>query len=182
MLELQSYGNSFSDRFQPYNLATPLKRKSSLGRAPNQAAASSKTGLSVDTIRAAKDAGCPAFRIRGDVDCDALVKWISKHPDSLHEDDNAPNKPLEEALKMRAERKLKEYKLAEWQGKYIAIELVKQWGAETGDRLKSIILRLHLHAAELTGQPVERVEQILKDIEDELLSAIQNMGGHLKNG
>lgn len=74
------------------------------------ASAASKTGLEIEIVAAAKDAGCGAFRARGDVDCDALIAWLSEHPE-IATSAGVINRNLEEALKIRADRMLKEHKL-----------------------------------------------------------------------
>lgn len=52
-----------------------MKRKK-LGIAVTMRAAAGRTGLPWEIVQRAKWAGCAAFRPRGDVDCDLLMKWI----------------------------------------------------------------------------------------------------------
>jgi len=158
-----------------------MKRKlPKLGVASNQRAASALTKLPLGALKLAKDAGCPAFRIRGDVDCDALMKWVDAHPEVFQSEDGTVDKQKEEALKIRAERKLKEYKLAEWEGEFIPLETVKQWGADAGSKCKRKVVTLHLIAPTLYGKPVDIIEKLLLEKEDEILKSFQNMGGKMK--
>ena len=103
----------------------PKKRTEKLGIAPTMAAAASITGLAPEIVSAAKEAGCEAFRSRGDVNCDVLMQWLAEHPEIAAET-GVINKPLEEALKIRAERQTKEHKLAELKRKVIPIDEVKR--------------------------------------------------------
>lgn len=99
--------------------------EAAVGFAPTMAAAASITGLPPEVISAAKERGCKAFRTRGDVDCDELRRWISENPDVL-EIAKDINIAVEEALKVRADRQLKEHKLAEAKRKVISIDEVKR--------------------------------------------------------
>lgn len=89
------------------------------------AAASAVTGLDREIVTAAKDAGCEAFRSRGDVDCDALMEWLEEHPE-IAAQTGVINKVLEEALKVRAQRRMVEHKLDEAKRRVIPVDEVKR--------------------------------------------------------
>lgn len=85
--------------------------KALIGIAANIRAASSKTKLSIEQIKAAKDAGCPAFHPSGRIDCDALIEYAAEHPGEVGIEDGTVNKHLEEALRVRVDRMTREVKL-----------------------------------------------------------------------
>lgn len=67
------------------------------------------TGLRYETIQAAKNAGCRAFKKNNSVDCDILLAWLKDdHPEILDIFEKLPNQASEEAWKTRAERRTKE--------------------------------------------------------------------------
>jgi len=60
-------------------------------------------------VKAAQDAGCSAFKNGGRIDCEMLLEFIAKNPKVAG---SSVNIRVEQALKMRAERMLKEQELA----------------------------------------------------------------------
>src|ERR1043166_4699121 len=54
-----------------------------IGTAVSMKACAALTGLTFRAVQAAKDAGCPAIKQNGRVDCDALIKWLANHPPVL---------------------------------------------------------------------------------------------------
>lgn len=83
-----------------------------LGAAKTLRAAAGRTGLPPHVIQGAKDAGCPAFRSNGTVDCDELVEFVASQPPSTATD-SEPDYYVERARDIRANRMLKEQRLAE---------------------------------------------------------------------
>lgn len=97
----------------------------SLGTSKNHKAAASLTKLPPHEIKRAVDAGCPAFKKNGSVDCDVLVKWITDNPPAV-ETDETLNIHVERAKDIRANRMLKEQKFAEKGKTLLPVELVKR--------------------------------------------------------
>jgi hypothetical protein len=79
-----------------------------LGVAPSLAAAATRMQLRWETLRAAKNSGCKAFKTNNTVDLDLLKEWLASQPDLVDLYEKMPNKETEEAMKTRAERKTKE--------------------------------------------------------------------------
>lgn len=97
---------------RPPRKQAPIPRR--LGTAPSMKAASSDAwlGLRYETMKAAKNLGCKAFKQNGNVDCDVLKHWLeTERPDILEMYENIPNIGVEEAWKTQAERKEKELKV-----------------------------------------------------------------------
>lgn len=87
------------------------KKKPKRRLAATMQSAVSITGLSLEVVRNSKKAGCDAFKVNGNVDCDRLIEWLTEHKGILETSGDSPSFELERALKTRAERKLKEHDL-----------------------------------------------------------------------
>ncbi len=98
-----------------------LDENRKLGIVNTLVAASSKTGLSIAIIQAAKAAGCSAFTASGRIDCDKLKEFAEKMP----VDPDAVNFYDEKALNVQADRRLKEQKLLERQKLVWPIEKIR---------------------------------------------------------
>lgn len=95
--------------------------------APTMQSAAGRLNLSLDVLKAAKDAGCDAFRERGSVDCDRLPKWLAEHPDILSgEPGGMPSKAIEQALLLRARRQREEHRLAVERREYVLAAEVRR--------------------------------------------------------
>lgn len=94
-----------------------------LGTATTLGAARSITGLSMATIRAAKDRGCRAFTANGRIDCDELMKFVETMPELP---EHLLDLQLERAKDIRASRLLKEQRLKEREKQLWPIELIRQ--------------------------------------------------------
>lgn len=97
-----------------------------LGVAPSLTAAANITQYPESVIATAREQGCEAFRANGDTDCDMLKEWLINHPEILEAAAKEVNYSIEEALKMRADRMLKEHKLAEAVRKVIPVDEMKR--------------------------------------------------------
>lgn len=114
------------ERIESATIAAPgPKGKEKLGIAPTLSAAASVTGLDPDVIAEAKNCACKAFRTRGDVDCDALLNWLC-YGQNLKLVSGAINRTFEEALKARADRKMKEHRLDVAKRETIPVDEVKR--------------------------------------------------------
>jgi len=74
-------------------------------------AAASRLGKPLLLLQAAKSAGCLAFKPGGPVDVGELERYLSEHPEVTTAQDGPISKEIEERLKLRAERRMKEHKL-----------------------------------------------------------------------
>jgi hypothetical protein len=108
----------------------PAPRHDSQGIAPSMAAASALSGITRRALQAAKRAGCPAFHASGRVHLDRLQEWLAENPEVLDAAGDALSKDTELALKTRADRMLREHKLAVLRGEYVTVKQVEAWGAQ----------------------------------------------------
>jgi len=143
-------------------------------------AASAITGLSFRAVQAAKNAGCPAIKQNGRVDCDALIAWLAEQPEVLEQAGETVNHDLELALKTRADRLLREHKLAVLRGEYVRAADVEQWGGELGTAIKGVVLKIHLCAPSVIGLAVADAEARLKEIEDQILEQLHLLNEKLE--
>jgi hypothetical protein len=90
----------------------------SLGWAGNARAAASKTKLTLEQVKAAKDAGCPAFHPSGRIECDKLIEIVGL--------DGKVDKRLEEALRIRVDRMTRELRFGVLKGRLIDKAIVRQ--------------------------------------------------------
>jgi hypothetical protein len=97
----------------------------SLGWAGNARAAASKTKLTLEQVKAAKDAGCPAFHPSGRIECDKLIEWVAANPEIVGLDGKV-DKRLEEALRIRVDRMTRELRFGVLKGRLIDKAIVRQ--------------------------------------------------------
>jgi hypothetical protein len=142
------------------------------GIAASMRGASALTGFSFRAVQAAKNGGCTAFLANGRVNCDALVEWLSEHPEILEIAGERVNRDYELALKARADRMLREHELAVQQGKYVLVEEMEKFGVEFGTAIRKIVTTIHLAAPNVVGVSVAEAEVRLKEIEDEILQQL----------
>jgi hypothetical protein len=82
----------------------PLKKSIKLGIATTMKAAVSITGLPIEILKTLQANGSKAFKANGRVDCDMALEEASHLPQSP----SSANYHVEQALKMRADRMLRE--------------------------------------------------------------------------
>jgi hypothetical protein len=160
----------------------PTKKKSNkhqgerrLGITSTFKAAAGLTGLSLRAVQAAKNAGCPAFRQNGRCDCDTLLIWLGSNPHVLESAGETVNRDVELALKTRADRKLREHRLAVLRGEYVSADEVEKWGAALGAAIRKIVTQIHLAAPSVVGVSVPEAEARLKEFEDEILMQLHTL-------
>jgi hypothetical protein len=109
-----------------------------LGFAANKQAAAARCAISIESVDSAQKAGCTAFRSNGNVQCDELLQWISKNPEST----NLPpvDFKVERALKTRAERQLKEIQRDQVRGDLIHIDAIRAGWTRHVAKAKSQLL------------------------------------------
>jgi phage terminase Nu1 subunit (DNA packaging protein) len=146
-----------------------------IGTAVSMKACAALTGLTFRAVQAAKDAGCPAIKQNGRVDCDALIKWLANHPQVLEGAGLQVNSDVEQALKIRADRMLREHKLAVLRGQYVLASDMQKAGAELGMAVRKIVEQIHLAAPTVVGVSVADAEARLKDIEQEILGQLHGL-------
>lgn len=131
-------------------------------------AAAALTGVNFRTIRRAKNAGCPAIGQSGRVDCDELIRWLARHPEIVSVEGDVSYE-VELALKTRADRQLREHRLAVERGDYVFAEDMRVEGAALGNAIRKVVLQIHLNAPSLAGLELPEIEAQLREIEDDVL-------------
>ena len=102
------------------------KRKNAkLGIAANKTAAAARLGISSATVKAAQQAGCPACKPNGRIDCDALEVWLKDNGASIATDGGAIDYNHERAYKTQVERQIKQVQLARDRGDLIHVDEVR---------------------------------------------------------
>lgn len=96
-----------------------------IGIASSLKAAASKTKLPAHIIQKARSLGSDAFAPNGRIDCDALIEFVATMPETPGTSD-APDYYVERAKDVRANRLLKEQKLAERSKALIPFEAVRR--------------------------------------------------------
>jgi len=71
---------------------------------PNMQVAANNLGLRRETLRMAKEKGCPAFRGNGCVHTGELLEWLAAHPETVSATEDIPDYRTEKALRERANR------------------------------------------------------------------------------
>src|SRR5262245_30914475 len=102
-------------------MSKAAKKIQKLGTANSMKSAAAICGISRRAVQAAKNAGCPAVKPSGRVNCDALLEWLAVHPETLSLAGQAISRDEEMVLKIRAERQLKQHALAVKRKEYIAV-------------------------------------------------------------
>jgi hypothetical protein len=146
-----------------------------LGWASNAGAASAITGLSTEAIKQARKAGCPACKTSGRIQCDELIEWLAAHPECLEQAGEAVNLQVEKALLTRAERKLREHKLAVANAEYVSVACAEQIGSRLGANIKQVVSTLHLCAPNVVGVSVAEAEARLKEVEDDIMRQLHGL-------
>jgi hypothetical protein len=129
------------------------------------AAASGATGLSIEAIREAKQAGSAAFMANGNVNCGELIKFLAKHPEILEQAGAQVNVRAEEALTARAERLMVEHRLKVAEEKVLPLEEVKRDGTRFVMELKRKAFAMPKRLAQIFALETDAVniEQKLKE-------------------
>jgi len=149
-------------------------------------AAAGALGLRYDIVKAARVAGCAAFRANGTVHLAALKRWLKSHPEIARSLQDLPNKQVEQALKLRAERQLAEMKTAEAAGQLVRasqiMPTIEAVGRIARQRMLQIPDRMHqlfalkmqkiLADAYIQGVAPQAIEPL--DIKDMLATEIKN--------
>lgn len=147
------------------------------------AAAAAKTGLSKRTLQTAKKRGCPAFKPRGSVDCDQLLKWLAHHPEVIQGAAESINRDFEITLRARAERQLKEHRLAVLRGDFVLAADVEKWVGEMVSQARRVLGSGPSSLAPLlVGVPIPEAEAILGEWIHDALVQLSTDTSVLKGG
>lgn len=138
------------------------------------AAASGATGLPIEAIREAKQAGSAAFMANGNVNCGELIKFLAKHPEILEQAGAQVNVRVEEALTARAERLMVEHRLKVAEEKVLPLEEVKRDGTRFVMELKRKAFALPKRLAQVFALDTDAItiEQKLKEELTEVFSDV----------
>lgn len=141
------------------------------------AAAAKGIPLPMAVLKAAKAAGCPAFRSNR-VYADELVRWLAKHPEVLAtvgtEGDPKAQKLFEEIRKLRIANDAKEGRLVE--RAWVAERIQRAAGELNAIRLKSEAEHPMRFAA--AGNDVPMCRTITRGMWDEITTSIQTLSKH----
>ena len=133
---------------------------------PSFEACSKATGIPLKVLNNAKRLGCPALR-RGRVELAPFLRWYAggngRSPINL-EAEQVRSVALQNA-------KLKII-IGQLKGDYITVDAVRRLGADLGRAIRKVLLMTHRLAPCLVGLPAEKIEQRLKDQEEEVLAQL----------
>jgi hypothetical protein len=136
---------------------------------PSFSACSKATGIPIEQLKRAKRLKCPA--IRGyRVDLAGFLAW--HHGKGGNEPINLEAEQARYVKLQNAKLKLMVGRL---KGEYIPADEVRRLGAELGRALRRVILTTHRLAPSIAGSSKERIEKLLKDHEESILSQLHIM-------
>lgn len=133
------------------------------------AAASAHTGISVDTLKRLRDAGCDGFASSGRINADKVLAWVAENPDAVADD--APDYGLERALKTRVDRQRSELALEVERGRLIDVQTAKRIYVGEAVKLKSRLTPIPRRLAQrlaMEADPIKVEEAISREINDAL--------------
>lgn len=111
-------------------------------------AAAARLSLRYETIRAAKNAACPAFNQNNSVNLDRLIPWLAAHPEIVDTFERMPNIAEEEARKTQVERRTKDALYHRTIGNLIPFDQAKRSVSAVAKifcgKLYNLLDRLHL--------------------------------------
>ena len=122
--------------------------------------------ISVEQLKRAKRKGCPALRYNR-VQLKAYLRWrfAAENREPVAFDRGRIERVRLKNAKLRIE-------LQKLRRELIPADIVRRMGAELGHVIRTKVLRLHLLTMVLVGQPVEVIEQRLRDAQEEILESI----------
>src|SRR5690242_16848395 len=104
----------------------PSHAQKGLKIAQSMAAAASELRLPVEVVQNAKNSGCGAFRDGGRIDCDALRAWLDADPTRYQLANGQIDKRVEDALRIRADRQTREFKLQVLKEQYLHVDDIRR--------------------------------------------------------
>ena len=135
-----------------------------IGLAVSLKSAACVTGLSYRAVQAAKAAGCRAIKPSGRVNCDALLEWLASHPEILEASGDKIDRDVEITLRVRADREIREHRLALLRGEYISTHQVEMDVAAMIQTAKLVLLAGPSSLApQVVGVSVQEAETLLKE-------------------
>lgn len=122
--------------------------------------AAGQTGLKLAELKAAKRAGCPAFKPGSRVDLDELREWLAAQPDPV---DNTSSEELEpketlERRRLKAQYLTIEHRRQVELGKYILKEDRDKADTRNASAVKSELLKLANEVPNWAGYPAHEIK------------------------
>ncbi|MCL4181415.1 MAG: hypothetical protein KJ072_27210 [Verrucomicrobia bacterium] len=136
---------------------------------------SAAVGIPVKVLKRAKRKGCPALRYNR-VHLPAFIRWHYQSQDQRPVDGEAARAEREalQSEKLKLELRLAKRELT-------PAEEVRNIGAELGHAIRKTVLRVHLLAPSLTGQPLATIEERLKDEEQGIIAQLRILDDRLRD-
>ena len=133
---------------------------------PSFEACSKATGIPLKVLNNAKRLGCPALR-RGRVELGPFLRWYAggngRPPINLE---------AEQARFVALQNAKLKLMIGRLKGDYVTADAVRRLGADLGRAIRKVLLMTHRLAPSLVGLPAEKIEQRLKDQEEEVLAQL----------
>jgi hypothetical protein len=130
------------------------------------AACSKATGIPIDVLNHAKRLGCPALR-RGRVQLGSFLRWYNGA------DGRPPiNLEAEQTRFVALQNEKLKLVIGRLKGDHITADAARRLGADLGRAIRKVLLMTHRLAPSLVGLPAEKIEQRLKDQEEEVLAQL----------
>jgi hypothetical protein len=133
---------------------------------PSFEACSKATGIPLKVLNNAKRLGCSALR-RGRVELGPFLRWNAggngRPPINLE---------AEQARLVALQNAKLKLMIGRLKGDYVTADAVRRLGADLGRAIRKVLLMTHRLAPCLVGLPAEKIEQRLKDQEEEVLAQL----------
>lgn len=151
-----------------------LKRRPTKWIVKNSMAASGVTGIAAEALKAAHAAGCPAFAVNGNVDCDVLIKWLKKNQDVFEIAGARVNERQEKAMTIHVERLQAEHELQMATGKTLPLDGIRRDGTRFVMELKRKAFALPRRLAQVFALETDaiNIEQKLNEELGEIFSDV----------
>jgi hypothetical protein len=135
-------------------------------RYPSFEACSKATGIPLKVLNNAKRLGCPALR-RGRVELAPFLSWYYGGQGRV-----PINLEAEQARFVALQNAKLKLMIGQLRGDYVTADAVRRSGADLGRAIRKVLLMTHRLAPCLVGLPAEKIEQRLKDQEEEVLAQL----------
>jgi hypothetical protein len=134
---------------------------------PTFEACSKATGIPLKVFNNAKRLRCPAVR-RGRVELGPFLRWFNGGEGRAQ-----INLEAEQARFVAQQNAKLKLMIGRLKGDYVTADVVRRLGADLGRAIRKVLLTTHRLAPSLVGLPAEKIEQRLKDQEEEVLAQLE---------